>query len=76
MCLGVPGQIVEVETSDPLRMGRVSFEGVQKQICLVYVPEVGVGDWVIVHAGFAIHAIDAAEADRTLTLLKQLEHPE
>ncbi len=74
MCLGVPGQILEVR-EDVLRMGVVSFEGIRKEICLAYVPDAGVGDWVIVHAGFAISVVDEAEAARVLSWLGELEVP-
>jgi len=71
MCLGIPGQILRVlPGDDPLmRMGIVSFGGVEKEVCLAYVPEAGEGDWVVVHAGFAISRVDAVEAARTLALI-------
>ena len=69
MCLGIPGQVTETREDEPLRMGTVSFDGVLKEVCLAYVPEAAAGDWVIVHAGFAIHQVDEAEAQRTLDLL-------
>lgn len=64
MCLAVPGEIVELDEGDPteLRGGRVSFGGVIRQVCLAYVPEARVGDFVIVHAGFAIARISEQEA--------------
>ncbi len=58
---------------DEMRLGRVSFGGVVKQVCLVYVPEAQVGDYVIVHAGFALSRVDASNAERTLTYLSELE---
>lgn len=58
---------------DEMRLGRVSFGGVVKQVCLVYVPEAQVGDYVIVHAGFALSRVDASSAERTLTYLSELE---
>ena len=64
MCLGVPGRILDVQEGD-LRTGRVTFSGVVREVCLEYVPEAGVGDWVIVHVGFAITRLDEAEAERT-----------
>lgn len=69
MCLGVPGRITEVIENDLMRMGRVDFGGVTREICLAYVPEAQVGDYVIVHAGFAISQLDQAEAHETLELL-------
>ena len=71
MCLGVPGQIIEItEQDDVLRLGRVSFAGVIKGINLSYVPEADSGDWVMVHAGFAIAKVDEAAAQATLDLLR------
>lgn len=74
MCLGVPGQIVSVAggADDPLRMGVVDFGGVRRKVALVYVPEAGVGDYCLVHVGFAIGTIDEREALETRTLLAQL----
>ncbi|MEW5702593.1 MAG: HypC/HybG/HupF family hydrogenase formation chaperone [Candidatus Zixiibacteriota bacterium] len=74
MCLAVPGEIIEITDRDPLlRSGRVRFGGIVKDVNLAYVPEAGVGDWVIVHVGFAISMLNAAEADRTLEYLAQIE---
>jgi hydrogenase expression/formation protein HypC len=70
MCLGVPGEVIVV-TGGELRMAKVSFGGIVKEICLAYVPEADVGDYVIVHAGFAISRIDEAEAKRTITYLDE-----
>ena len=72
MCLAVPGEIVEVVEGD-LRLGRVSFGGVTKEICLAYVPEAGVGDYVLVHAGFAIAQVSEAHAREALDELSRLE---
>lgn len=68
MCLALPGQILSIEHADDalLRSGRVEFGGVVKQANLAYVPEAVVGDYVIVHAGFAISQLDAEEAAATL----------
>jgi hydrogenase expression/formation protein HypC len=74
MCLAIPGQLLSVEGCDPLaRQGRVSFAGLVKAVNLAYVPEAQVGDYVLVHAGFAITVIDAAEALRTLAYLAEFE---
>lgn len=75
MCLGVPGRVVEVREGEALRMGRVSFGGVVKDVCLAYVPEAGVGDYVVVHVGFAISRVDEAEAARVFEYLAALEEP-
>jgi hydrogenase expression/formation protein HypC len=74
MCLAVPGRIVSIEGDDPvLRCGRVDFSGVVKQINLAYVPEAKVGDYVLVHVGFAINTIDEEEAHQVFDYLRQME---
>ena len=76
MCLGIPGEIVSIEheaEQGALLQGLVSFAGVRKQVCLAYVPEAQVGDFVIVHAGFALGRIDPEEAREVFTLLAELE---
>lgn len=74
MCLAVPGQILDIEGGDPLtRCGRVSFAGIVKRANLAYVPEARVGDYVLVHAGFALTVLDEAEALKTLAYLAQYE---
>ena len=74
MCLAVPGKIVSIEGDDPvLRCGRVDFSGVVKQINLAYVPEAKVGDYVLVHVGFAINTIDEEEAHEVFAYLRQME---
>jgi hydrogenase expression/formation protein HypC len=75
MCLGIPGEITSLkEGAEPggLRTGEVRFGGVTKSVCLVYVPEAIVGDFVVVHAGFAISRMDRAAADRVFFYLEQL----
>ncbi len=72
MCLGIPGQVVSLEDAGGLRMGRVQFGGIVRDACLEYVPEVAVGDYVIVHAGFAISRVDEDEAARTYQLLEEM----
>lgn len=69
MCLGIPGQIVAVNENPLMRMGKVDFGGVTREVCLAYVPEAQVGDYVIVHVGFAISQIDEAAAQETLKLI-------
>ena len=74
MCLAVPGQVLSIEGEDELaREGRVAFGGVVKQVNLAYVPEASIGDYVHEHAGFAIATINAAEAERTLRYLTEIE---
>jgi hydrogenase expression/formation protein HypC len=72
MCLGVPGRITDIDEKAVLRMGTVDFEGVTREVCLTCVPEAGVGDYVIVHVGFAISQLDEAEARSTLALLHEM----
>ena len=74
MCLAVPGRILEIAGDDPiLRSGTVDFSGIRKRVNLSYVPEASVGDYVLVHVGFAISVIDAAEAERVFSYLRELE---
>lgn len=73
MCLGVPGRVVSIEPNPlGMTMGRVSFGGIVKEVCLAYTPEVKVGDYVIVHVGFAISQVDEAEAQEVFRLLEQM----
>ncbi len=69
MCLGIPGKIVEIYEQNTLRMGKVDFGGVIKEACLAYVPEAQIGDYTIIHVGFALNVIDEIEAQKTLQLL-------
>jgi hydrogenase expression/formation protein HypC len=73
MCLAVPGKILSIAGDDPLlRSGRVSFGGIVKDVNLAYTPEAGVGDYVIVHVGFAISTLDQEEAHRVFKYLDQI----
>jgi hydrogenase expression/formation protein HypC len=72
MCLAIPGRVEEIAVEDGLRIGRVNFGGIVKRVCLDYVPEVEVGDYTIVHAGFAISRVDAETAEQTLEDLRQI----
>ena len=72
MCLGIPGKVIEIHDEAGLRMGRVDFGGVRKEACLAYAPDVELGDYVIVHVGFAISRVDEQEALRTLELLQTM----
>lgn len=77
MCLAIPGKIESIIEEEPMtRKGRVNFGGIVKEIFLAYVPEAGIGDYVIVHVGFAISKINEREAQRTLDYLDQLEEPD
>lgn len=72
MCLGIPGKVLDIDADAPLRSGRVAFGGVVRKVCLAYVPEAEVGDYVVVHVGVAISRMNEAEAARTLELLGEL----
>ena len=74
MCLAIPGKIESISSNDPLlRTGKVNFGGVVKDVNLAYVPEAGVGDYVIVHVGFALSKVDEAEANQVFEYLRQME---
>lgn len=74
MCLGIPGNILSTEGEDPLkRTGRVSFGGIVKEVNLAYVPEARVGDYVIVHVGFAISTVDETEARQVFDYLDHMD---
>ena len=73
MCLAVPGKIVSIDGADPVfRNGKVNFGGIVKQINLAYVPEAKIGDYVLVHVGFAISTIDEAEAQEVFEYLRKM----
>lgn len=72
MCLGIPGKVIEIYEVDGVRMGKADFGGLVKEICLAYVPEVVVGDYTIVHVGFAITQLDEASAQESLALVQQI----
>lgn len=73
MCLGVPGRVVEIHQEHGVRMGKVDFGGVRKRVCLEHVPEARVGDYVVVHVGFALSTIDEAEARRVFEFLEGMD---
>ncbi|MEX2161370.1 MAG: HypC/HybG/HupF family hydrogenase formation chaperone [Anaerolineales bacterium] len=72
MCLGVPGKLTQMYDRDGLRMGKVDFGGVVREACLAYVPEAQVGDYVVIHVGFAISLLSEKEAAETLALLREV----
>lgn len=73
MCLGVPGQVVRVERNDlGMTMGVVRFGGISKEVCLMYTPDADVGDWVLVHVGFAISKLDEQAARDVFATLAQM----
>lgn len=73
MCLAIPGKVLEIDRTVQPAMGKVSFGGIQKQVCLEWVPDVKVGEYVVVHVGFAISAMDAEEALKTLKLFQEMD---
>jgi len=72
MCLAIPGKVEEITTDGLIRVGRVNFGGVVKSVCLDYVPEIEVGDYTIVHVGFALSKIDEATAEQTLADFREM----
>ena len=73
MCLSIPGKVMEIYKDGSLSMGKVDFGGVFKEASLAYVPEAQVGDYVIVHVGFAISRVDEEEAQKVFEYLRQME---
>ncbi len=77
MCLAIPGQIIEIMSEDELnRIGKVSYGGVVQVVNLSFVPDAGVGDWVVVHVGYALNKLDEAEALESLNYFKQIQEIE
>jgi hydrogenase expression/formation protein HypC len=72
MCLGIPGKIIEIYEANGTQMGRVDFGGVTKEVCLAYVPEAEIGDYTIIHVGFAITRLDEKSAQETLQLFQEM----
>lgn len=73
MCLAVPGRVTETYRENDMLMGKVDFSGVLRRVCLEHVSDVSVGEYVLVHVGFALSKIDAAEAARVFELLRELK---
>ncbi len=76
MCLGIPGKVTDIYRDQGLLMGKVDFGGVKKQVCLEYLPEIVVGDYALVHVGFAISRIDEEEARQVFALLAEMKQLE
>jgi hydrogenase expression/formation protein HypC len=72
MCLAIPGKILQISEQNAVRVGRVEFGGIVSQVCLDFVPEAQLGDYVIVHVGFAISRVDPEEAERTYQALEAM----
>lgn len=74
MCLAIPGKLIEILTdAHGVNMGRANFGGIVKQVCLEYTPDAKVGDYLLVHVGFALSKVDEEEAKRTYAALQQLD---
>jgi hydrogenase expression/formation protein HypC len=73
MCLGIPGKVVEVFQQEELPMAKIDFGGIVKEACMAYTPEAQVGDYVIVHVGFAISRVDEAEAAEIFSYLQEID---
>ena len=76
MCLGIPGKILDTHENGSLIMGRIDYGGVVKDACLAYVPDAKPGDYVLVHAGFALNVLSPDEAEETLKLFREIEGTE
>jgi len=72
MCLGVPGKITEIYDRDGLKMGKVDFGGIVRETCLDFVPEAQIGDYTVIHVGFAISLLSEDEAQKTLEMLREI----
>jgi hydrogenase expression/formation protein HypC len=72
MCLAVPGRVEQISDDAGVRMGKVNFGGVVKNVCLAYLPDIAVGDYTIVHVGFALSKIDEASAQQTLATFREM----
>lgn len=76
MCLAVPGKIIEIDQNSVIRMGKVDFGGITREVCLEAVPEAEIGNYVIVHAGFALNTLSQQEAMNSLEAFKELDEIE
>lgn len=72
MCLAIPGKVIEITEENGIQMGRIDYAGTVNSACLAYVPEVKIGQYVIVHAGFALSVVDEEEAKKTLELFDEI----
>ena len=74
MCLAIPGKVIEIQQdAEGIRFGKTNFGGTVKNVCLEYTPEVALGDYVLVHVGFALSKVDEAEAKKTYALLEEMQ---
>jgi hydrogenase expression/formation protein HypC len=73
MCLAVPGKVISIDESNPeLKMAKVNFSGVSKEVCVQWLPGIKIGDYVLVHVGFALNKIDEKDAEETLRILREM----
>ena len=73
MCLAVPGKIVSIDESNPeLKMAKVNFSGVSREVCIQWLDDVKIGDYVLVHVGFALNKVDEKDAEETLRILREM----
>ena len=72
MCLGVPGKVIDIYEQNGVLMGKMDFGGLMKEVCLAYIPEIAIGEYAIVHVGFAITRLDEQSAQETLALLRRM----
>lgn len=72
MCLGIPGKVVELYEVNGMRMAKIDFNGVTKEACMEYLPEIKIGDYTIIHVGFGLSIVDEKEANETMQLLNQI----
>ncbi len=72
MCVAVPGKVMEIFENGPLEMAKIDYGGVTKEACIAWVPQVKIGDYVIIHAGFALNIVDEEEALKTLELMQEV----
>jgi hydrogenase expression/formation protein HypC len=73
MCLAIPGKIVSIDKSNPeLKMAKVTFSGVSREVCIQWLDDVKIGDYVLVHVGFALNKIDEKDAEETLRILREM----
>lgn len=73
MCLAIPGKIIDLHQAHGVRMAQVEFGGIRREACLEYLPEAGIGDYVMIHVGFAISKVDEAEAARSYRYLEEMD---
>ncbi len=72
MCLGIPGKVLEIYEKNSLKLGKVQFSGIKKEVCLTFVPDVIIGDYVIVHVGYALSVLNETEAKKVFEILDEI----